>query len=465
MPYIKFDTPSSSNAGSVTGFLEYMSKEDKAKGLDKEFWYNEKDEYIPDYMVQENIDFEQKGVAKGDYRYYTGSINFSEKELSFCKNNEKSLKEYSKRVFEEYAKNFNKGLSSSDIRWFAKLESNRYYKGSDKEVINGNVKSGDIKPGLNTHIHFIVGRKTSDNKRKVSPITKHIATKEGAVKGGFSRDNFKNRTEKAFDNYFCYNRPIEESYRYLNTISKTDNRLERNKALISASDKKQSLLKYDLLSIPEKEQKLNTLINFMQYGGAKEKRFIIDSKQVLQSAASNNYNGDVYKSLLNLNLKIKEGYKPQDKDLTNQILSYSKFINVPYHQLPQDYKVDRLYRSSLIINKRLPENNKLDIYSIMNKAQANKYDGNMYAGVNSLNKSITANNIPDDSTQYVLSFTKTQEREYSHQNRPEVNIASKIDNNKAPIIDASSVSASNNGTNYIEENKLKKRKRNPRNKF
>ncbi len=456
MPYIKFDAVSSKNSGSANGFLEYMGKEDLIKGMDKEFWFNERQDFIPDYKVLENIDYDQKGIAKGDYRYYTGSLNFSESELKFLNKDEKQLKKYSRAVFEIYAENFNKGLSSSDVRWFAKLESDRYYKGTDDEVKKGKVKSGDKKPGINTHLHFIVGRKTADNKRKISPITKHIQTNDGAVKGGFSRDMFKHKIEQEFDHMFTYNRPIEESYRYLNNMSKNDSRSVRNQAISNVSAKSKSTLKYDLLSDNEKHKKLEVLMNYIQYGGAKNNRLQLDVNEIFTAAKKNCYNGNVYKSLLNLNYKLKDGFDPANENMTAYVLNYARFINSTYKELPDNLKEDRLYRFALLVNKRLPDNNKLKIQEIMNYEQANKYNGSAFYGLKSLSGLILAGKeVSSDSTRYVLHHDKRTEILSTKMGVNEDEMAnneSTIDLNKlSSYLDSGSLNISNGGSGYIEE--------------
>ncbi|MCW3788904.1 DUF5712 family protein [Plebeiibacterium sediminum] len=456
MPYIKFDSTSEKNADSINGFLEYMSKEDIPKGINKEFWFNNTNKLIPDYQVTNTIDNDQYGVARGDFRYYTGSLNFSESELKFVNNNKEKLKEYTRLVFEEYAKNFNRGLTSSDIRWFAKLESDRYYKGTDIEVKNGEHKSGDKKPGINTHIHFIVGRKTYCNKKKVSPLTTHINTKSGAVKGGFSRDSLKMQVELKFDELFAYNRPIEESYRYLNAISKTY-REQRNSAIDNITIKNHSVLIYDNLSPNEKHKKLETLINYLQYGGSQNKRCKIDSNRVLKTAQENQYNGNVYKSLLNLNFKIKDGFNIENKDITPYIINYAKFINSPYNDLPKDLKEDRLYRFSLLVNKRLPENNKIDINKIMKYSKVNNFPENTYKALLSLNRmTLNHQSINCNSTLFVLNYNDNKDihnelvisNNYTH-SKTTIDITNLIGNVTGPVYT----------TSYPEDEKKKKIKK------
>lgn len=384
MPYVKFDAPSESNKFSPGGFIAYMGKEDQEKGLDKEFWFNEREDYIPSYRIMTDIE-NQKGLGKEEFRYYTGSISFSEEELAFLDNNYKKLKQFGKAFINEYAANFNKGLSASDVRLYLKLESDRYYKGTDSEVQNGNNRSGEKKPGCNTHFHFIVGRKSLDDKKKLSPLSNHINTKSGAVTGGFSRDQLKERTENLFDRMFKYNRPLEQTYQHLRDISPNKEPKQRIRAVTESANKVQSMLKYDHLSREEKEKKLSVFINYMQHGQNHGANISIDKNAVLNEAKSRKYNGDVYKALLNMNSRLKTGF-PVSGDVTAYILNYAKFVDKPYNQLPDSLKEDRFMRFTQVINRHLPRDNKLDSYKLFELEKQNNLNGKVYRALGVFSK-------------------------------------------------------------------------------
>lgn len=115
-----------------------------------------------------------------------------------------AMKRYIREVFiPEYAKNFNKGLSAEDIKFYGKIHFDRD-RSENREY--------------NMHCHIFVSRKNQANKIKISPLTNHKNTKKGAIKGGFNRANMFQQAEKGFDNLFNYNRPISESFEYYNTI-------------------------------------------------------------------------------------------------------------------------------------------------------------------------------------------------------------------------------------------------------
>ena len=113
------------------------------------------------------------------------------------------MKRYIREVFiPEYAKNFNKGLSETDIKFYGKIHFDR--SRSDNE--------------LNMHCHLIVSRKDQANKKKLSPLTNHKNTKNGVIKGGFDRVNLFQQTEQGFDKLFDYNRQLSELFDYHNTM-------------------------------------------------------------------------------------------------------------------------------------------------------------------------------------------------------------------------------------------------------
>lgn len=113
------------------------------------------------------------------------------------------MKRYIREMFiPEYAKNFNKGLSEADIKFYGKIHFDR--SRSDNE--------------LNMHCHLIVSRKDQANKKKLSPLTNHKNTKNGVITGGFDRVNLFQKAEQGFDKLFGYDRQQSESFDYHNIM-------------------------------------------------------------------------------------------------------------------------------------------------------------------------------------------------------------------------------------------------------
>ena len=211
--HIDFAPPSKgtyNNAGSSRQLANYMEHEDlerMEKDIFTEGFFNLTDDNIYKSMVIKDIDSNIGQLLKTDAKFYATHVSPSEKELRAMGSTEKeqaeAMKRYIREVFiPEYAKNFNKELSASDIKFYGKIHFNR--SRSDNE--------------LNMHCHLIVSRKDQSNKKKLSPLTNHKNTKNGVIKGGFDRVNLFQQAEQGFDKLFNYNRQLSEAFEYYNIM-------------------------------------------------------------------------------------------------------------------------------------------------------------------------------------------------------------------------------------------------------
>lgn len=222
--YIKIQTSplSSGNTGSCTQLVRYLNKENQQaleQGLIEEisYFFSEEKEMVFSNEVIESIDNNKKGLGKNEAKFYSLVISPNEKELEHIRCSKEKLIEYTRTTMQAYAENFNKGLNSQDLVWYAKIEKERKYTGLD--IIPEDKKQGDIKTGDNTHIHIIVSRKTVDNAKRISPLANQRGTEITTGKGqkvvaGFDRDKFVQKCEDMFDKQFKYERQINESYKY-----------------------------------------------------------------------------------------------------------------------------------------------------------------------------------------------------------------------------------------------------------
>lgn len=210
---IDFPPPSKgtyNNAGSsqrLVGYCEHEDLDRMEQGIYTEGFFNLTDDNIYKSQVIKDIDTNIGQLLKTDTKFYAIHISPSEKELRAMGNTEQeqaeAMKQYIREVvIPEYAKNFNKGLSAEDIKFYGKIHFDR--NRSDNE--------------LNMHCHLIVSRKDQSNKKKLSPVTNHKNTKKGAIKGGFGRTNLFKTAEQGFDRLFQYERPLTESFEYYNTM-------------------------------------------------------------------------------------------------------------------------------------------------------------------------------------------------------------------------------------------------------
>ena len=211
--HIDFAPPSAgtyNNTGSCRQLASYMEHEDlerMEKGIYTDGFFNLIEDNIYKSKVIKDIDTNTGQLLKTDAKFYAIHVSPSEKELQAMGNTEQeqaeAMKRYIREVFiPEYAKNFNKGLSEADIKFYGKIHFNR--SRSDNE--------------LNMHCHLIVSRKDQANKKKLSPLTNHKNTKNGVIKGGFDRVNLFQQAEQGFDRLFGYNRQLSESFEYSNTM-------------------------------------------------------------------------------------------------------------------------------------------------------------------------------------------------------------------------------------------------------
>lgn len=53
---------------------------------------------------------------------------------------------------------------------------------------------------------------------KLSPMTNHINSSQGPIKGGFSRKAFYEASEQVFDKAFKYERDFKDSWEYQYTM-------------------------------------------------------------------------------------------------------------------------------------------------------------------------------------------------------------------------------------------------------
>lgn len=211
--HIDFAPPSGgtyNNAGSsrqLASYLEHEDLERMEKGIYTDGFFNLTDDNIYKSKVIKDIDSNIGQLLKTDAKFFAIHVSPAEKELRTMGNTEQEKAEATKRYIREvfipeYAKNFNKGLSEADIKFYGKIHFDR--SRSDNE--------------LNMHCHLIVSRKDQTGKKKLSPLTNHKNTKNGVIKGGFDRVNLFRQAEQGFDKLFSYNRQLSESFEYSNTM-------------------------------------------------------------------------------------------------------------------------------------------------------------------------------------------------------------------------------------------------------
>ena len=280
---------------SVKDFVSYLEKENEGKeSAQKEYFFNQDGEHIKASEVIREIDSNSAKLKKVEPKYYSITINPSRYELAHTRNNPQALKQYTREIMKEYARAFNREVNGrpinvSDIKYYAKIEHRRFFKGNDRELkenspfikqiaklenelrkvhrgeipgnipalekelgklqqqaphkINGKiVEQGMEKQGLQTHVHIIVSRKDASNSYSLSPGSKYrsseVVMHGKIVKRGFERDQFFDKAEKTFDKLFGYSRNYVESYQARKTFIKHPQQYYSNLNSLSVADKR-----------------------------------------------------------------------------------------------------------------------------------------------------------------------------------------------------------------------------------
>ena len=258
-------------------FVGYLEKENQGlEQQDMEHFFNQFGDEISAEEVVKEIDGNTAKLKKKEPKFYSITVSPSKYELRKLQNNSQDLKQYTRELMKDYVASFNREINGrpitiNDIKYFAKIEHQRTFKGTDKQVkenqpyaskilqlkseirnvnegrTEGSIKNmekeiaklerqaphqqngkrivqGMAKDGNQSHIHIIVSRKDASNSISLSPGSKYKASEVKMhgknVKRGFDRDKFFEKAEKTFDNTFGYKRNYAETYKAKKTFVK-----------------------------------------------------------------------------------------------------------------------------------------------------------------------------------------------------------------------------------------------------
>ncbi len=265
-------TPQSLGANfsqSVSDFVDYLEKENQGSDRETlEHFFNQHGDEISNKEVIASIDGNTAKLKKKEPKFYSITVNPSKYELKHLKDKSDNLRRYTRELMKDYVTSFNREINGkpigiNDIIYFAKIEHQRTFKGTDRQVrenqpfaskilklkkdirkidrgeLIGNIDQiqnrilkleqeaphqqggkhivqGMKKEGDQSHIHIIVSRKDASNSVSLSPGSKYKASEVlmngKLVKRGFDRDAFYVKAEITFDKTFGYKRNYVESY-------------------------------------------------------------------------------------------------------------------------------------------------------------------------------------------------------------------------------------------------------------
>lgn len=239
------------NRGSSAALVNYLQHEDLVRmkeGQTVEHFFSQERERVSAREVVYQLDRNRAQLGKSDAKFYSLIVSPSERELRHLgatkEEQTRALKAYIRQeVLPAYAANFNKGLTASDILYFAKIHHER----------------GGQTERENMHAHIIISRKDVSNKLKLSPMTNHRGTGKGAVRGGFDREAFVLKCEQAFDRHTGYSREQEERFAYCHALKNGNveaiRQQARDKVGQEAQRKKQQQAKLAAQARQRQEQK------------------------------------------------------------------------------------------------------------------------------------------------------------------------------------------------------------------
>jgi hypothetical protein len=260
--YVKIhSSKKDNNKGSCNALINYLEKENQEKNLlNQEKFFDQKSSDISFYSVQASIDNNKGKLGKEETKFYMISVNPSKDELRHIgrkvsgrdikdisqltaielKRYEEALKDYTRRVMDEYAKNFNRGLTSENLVYFGKVEHTRYHGRDSAEVKEGLYKAGDRKEGLQTHVHIVVSRMDESKKIRLSPMANAKNSKNiingKEVQIGFDRMKFVQSCEKSFDTNFDYKRSQQHMFSHYHRMKNQMRNTAKNVAMSLARD-------------------------------------------------------------------------------------------------------------------------------------------------------------------------------------------------------------------------------------
>ena len=197
------------NKGSCKGVAGYLEHEDVKRmneGKEMQCFFDQERNFVSRAEVEFKIDHNKAKLCRDDSKFYMITVSPSQEEQLKMGRTESeriaNFKDYIRsNVMQDYAEGFGKNLSRDNILYFGKIHLERTGQSGDQ-----------------MHAHIIVSRKDLDNRLKLSPMTNHRGTGRGAVKSGFERVSFYEKCEQSFDKRFGYERGLEQSFQYRNTI-------------------------------------------------------------------------------------------------------------------------------------------------------------------------------------------------------------------------------------------------------
>lgn len=103
-------------AQSATAFVDYLEKENEGKPMpEMEPFFNQQDDGISAEEVIEEIDNSTAKLKKSEPKFYSITLNPSQRELKAIGDSPEALKQYTREAMKVYAKAFNREIDGRPV--------------------------------------------------------------------------------------------------------------------------------------------------------------------------------------------------------------------------------------------------------------------------------------------------------------------------------------------------------------
>ena len=125
---------------SSADFVGYLEKENQGlEQEDMEHFFNQYGDEFSAEEVVKDIDGNGAKLKKTEPKFYSITVSPSKYELNRLQNSSEDLKKYTRELMKDYVVSFNREINGrpvkiNDIKYYAKIEHQRTFKGTDKQV-------------------------------------------------------------------------------------------------------------------------------------------------------------------------------------------------------------------------------------------------------------------------------------------------------------------------------------------
>ncbi|MBW3127706.1 hypothetical protein KYK14_04040 [Hymenobacter profundi] len=325
-------------------------------------------------------------MRKDEAKFFSLVISPSEKELNHISNDPMKLKAYTAHVMQEYAANFRmksgQPLGEKDLVWVATKHEERKHRGHD------GAPSGQLKEGLQTHIHVMVSAHNKQQKITLNPLGQAAR---------FNRVGFYAKSNVAFEQVFgplqqdrTQRRDAANSWADKQAQSQqTRRRTTQTAEEIADSIRRRAAVKDGRAQRPKRayvncrfyepaDEKRDRQL-FAQVDRANKARSVdqqLEHNKVLEAARRLDYSKAFYGRLGQLEREAKQQHY---HDLPYKFLRTGKDPKMAAHTIAAQMKQDkRLLEQVERLNTKLPKNGKLDPSIVLQVAREEDYSKAFY---------------------------------------------------------------------------------------